>query len=224
MHDISEIYEYSQRVLKDGSRTGAYESDKKKLKSHIRRELSAYKKQASICSKRFAAPKSKLFWVIPAVIVIAAAATIIFVVKLKKTAAPDTPSNDNSIPSAQPSDSYTENASAINIVDTTETKSTMPESTETASDSAEMTEQSETPPESIAESYNGYSIGEIVYYSGTVHYVSSFTNQLSGACTGGRAMISGINPDGLHKFHLVAADDNCTVYGWVDEAFIKHID
>jgi hypothetical protein len=79
------------------------------------------------------------------------------------------------------------------------------------------------PDENYVESYNGFKIGEIVYYSGTIHYVNSFSNELGGACRAGKAMISAIDPEGIHIFHLVTADDECTVYGWVDETFVNHI-
>lgn len=60
-------------------------------------------------------------------------------------------------------------------------------------------------------------VGDVVNYSGTVHY--SNANAASGvSCKGGQAKITQIYQIGKskHPYHLIHTGNGCTVYGWVD--------
>lgn len=59
-------------------------------------------------------------------------------------------------------------------------------------------------------------IGDIVTYSGNVHYSSSNKGAKSSSCKGGTAKVTSINKTGAHPYHLKHTGDGCTVYGWVD--------
>lgn len=64
-------------------------------------------------------------------------------------------------------------------------------------------------------------VGDIVTYSGTVHY-SSANSTAAKKCKGGKAKITRIYQLGKskHPYHLIHTGTGCTVYGWVDEKFI----
>ena len=63
-------------------------------------------------------------------------------------------------------------------------------------------------------------VGEIVQFTGTRHYVSSTGNE--GYTTKpGPAKITAINPGSLHPYHLIHTDGTTNVYGWVDEGDIS---
>ncbi|MDE6517726.1 MAG: hypothetical protein K2L18_07770, partial [Acetatifactor sp.] len=59
-------------------------------------------------------------------------------------------------------------------------------------------------------------VGDIVQYTGTVHYTSSYANAKSRACKGGAAKVTAINKNGAHPYQLKHTGKGCTVYGWVD--------
>ena len=59
-------------------------------------------------------------------------------------------------------------------------------------------------------------VGDIVEYTGKVHYTSSYTGAKSRACKGGKAKVTAISKGKPHPYHLVNAEKGCTVYGWVD--------
>lgn len=64
-------------------------------------------------------------------------------------------------------------------------------------------------------------VGDVVIYNGTVHYVSAYTDT-GYPCTGGKAKITMIHQLGKakHPYHLVGI--SCSVHGWVDEGtFVK---
>lgn len=230
MRNISKIYEYARNVLFSNYNSGIYEIKQKKLKKQIKSEYTEYKRQATEGSIPFVSKKHVLLILISIVII---ALIVIFLViqitneqSYNQTAIITSDSTDSTTIPSEPSEPI-KNIETDNLTfesDTSESETneyivTNEPITETIS--SEPVNLPTTEIEDLVESYNGYKIGDLVCYSGTVHYVSSITNQLSGACRGGTAIISGINPDGIHKFHLVAADDDCTVYGWVDEEFIK---
>lgn len=61
------------------------------------------------------------------------------------------------------------------------------------------------------------SVGDIIVYNGSVHYVNAYAD--SGyPCTGGKAKITQIHQLGKskHPYHLVGI--GCSVHGWVDES------
>lgn len=59
-------------------------------------------------------------------------------------------------------------------------------------------------------------VGDIVKYSGTVHYTSSYEGAASMSCKGGQAKVTKISKGKPHPYHLVHTGSGCTVYGWVD--------
>ncbi len=67
-----------------------------------------------------------------------------------------------------------------------------------------------------------FKVGDIVQFTGTVHYRSS-SGTIKYACRSGKAKITLINKNGKHPYHLVAVSGGeSTVYGWVDsDSFVK---
>lgn len=59
-------------------------------------------------------------------------------------------------------------------------------------------------------------VGDIVKYSGTVHYTSSYAEGKSRACKGGKAKVTQISKGKPHPYHLESAEKGCTVHGWVN--------
>lgn len=60
-------------------------------------------------------------------------------------------------------------------------------------------------------------IGDIVNFTGTKQYTSSYTGAKSTACRGGKARITAISKGKAHPYHLVAIIGSASkVYGWVD--------
>ncbi len=69
-----------------------------------------------------------------------------------------------------------------------------------------------------------YNVGMVVYFSGNCHYESSYSNASSIECTSGKAIITKINKNEAHPYHLQSKEEACNVYGWVDEKDIKLIE
>ena len=68
-----------------------------------------------------------------------------------------------------------------------------------------------------------FSVGDIVNFTGTKHYVSS-SLPLGFSCQPGKATITSINPNGKHPYHLInVRGEGSTVYGWVDEGTFTRI-
>ena len=67
-----------------------------------------------------------------------------------------------------------------------------------------------------------FAVGDIVEYTGSVHY-SSANSTTAKACKGGKAKITRIYQLGKskHPYHLIHTGTGCTVYGWVDADKIK---
>lgn len=67
----------------------------------------------------------------------------------------------------------------------------------------------------------GLSVGDVVTFTGTKHYVSSVA--VNGkACKPGKAKITAIAKNGKHPYHLVrSTGSTSTVYGWVDAADVQ---
>ena len=59
-------------------------------------------------------------------------------------------------------------------------------------------------------------VGDIVKYSGTVHYTSSYADGKSRSCKGGKAKVTQISKGKPHPYHLVGTENGCTVHGWVN--------
>lgn len=61
-----------------------------------------------------------------------------------------------------------------------------------------------------------YSVGDVVNFVGSKHYVSSYLD-IGFSCKPGKATITIINKNGKHPYHLVrTVNGGSTVYGWVD--------
>ena len=62
-----------------------------------------------------------------------------------------------------------------------------------------------------------YSIGDVVTYTGKVHYPNAGKNATGKTCKGGKAKITQISKGSAHPYHLVAVKGSgATVYGWVN--------
>lgn len=65
------------------------------------------------------------------------------------------------------------------------------------------------------------SVGDVVTFTGTKHYVSSNSNN-GKSCKPGKAKVTAVAKSGKHPYHLVkATGSTSTVYGWVDAADIQ---
>ena len=66
-----------------------------------------------------------------------------------------------------------------------------------------------------------YKVGDVVYFKGGKHYVSSYKNAKGSVASAGKAKITlGPNCKGngkAHPYHLIHIDNKSNVYGWVDE-------
>lgn len=61
-----------------------------------------------------------------------------------------------------------------------------------------------------------YSVGDVVNFTGSKHYISSYLD-IGFSCKPGKATITIINKKGKHPYHLIrTAAGGSTVYGWVD--------
>lgn len=68
-----------------------------------------------------------------------------------------------------------------------------------------------------------FSVGDIVYFSGGTHYVSSDSNSKGYKATAGKAKITIKKPGKAHPYHLIHMDNKSNVYGWVDASSIQSI-
>lgn len=67
----------------------------------------------------------------------------------------------------------------------------------------------------------GLSVGDVVTFTGTKHYVSSNANN-GKSCEPGKARVTAVAKSGKHPYHLVkVTGGTSTVYGWVDAADIQ---
>lgn len=68
-----------------------------------------------------------------------------------------------------------------------------------------------------------FNVGDIVEFTGTIHYFSSMSNR-SSSCKPGKAQITKYCPGRSHPYHIVAEKDGgSTVFGWVNESQMKAI-
>lgn len=66
-----------------------------------------------------------------------------------------------------------------------------------------------------------YNIGDIVNFTGCLHYTSSYKSGVAKACKAGLAKVTAKNIGQPHPYHLKAvAGKGSTVYGWANEADI----
>ena len=65
-------------------------------------------------------------------------------------------------------------------------------------------------------------VGDVVTFTGKMHYSSSYASAKSASCMSGQAKVTAINAKGAHPYHLVAVPGKgSNVYGWVDAADIQ---
>lgn len=66
-----------------------------------------------------------------------------------------------------------------------------------------------------------YAVGDLVQFTGCLHFTSSYSGGVAKACKAGVAKVTAISKDKPHPYHLQAvAGKGSTVYGWVNEADI----
>ena len=65
-----------------------------------------------------------------------------------------------------------------------------------------------------------FKVGDILYYSKDVHYVSAYSKTPL-ECIGGLVKVTQVHSDGLHKYHVVGISKYSTVHGWVDAEFLS---
>ena len=68
---------------------------------------------------------------------------------------------------------------------------------------------------------SGLNVGDIVTFTGSVHYTSSAAGADGLTCKPGKAKITKISKGQAHPYHLVHTGKDSTVYGWVDVADIE---
>lgn len=66
-----------------------------------------------------------------------------------------------------------------------------------------------------------YKVGDLVQFTGCLHYTSSYKSGVAKACKAGVAKVTGISKGKPHPYHLKAvAGKGSTVYGWVNASDI----
>lgn len=66
-----------------------------------------------------------------------------------------------------------------------------------------------------------YKVGDLVQFTGCLHYTSSYKSGVAKACKAGVAKVTGISKGQPHPYHLIAvAGKGSTVYGWVNASDI----
>ena len=80
-----------------------------------------------------------------------------------------------------------------------------------------------TTPPAAEKPATGLSVGDVVTFTGTRHYVSS--NSTNGkTCKPGQAKVTALANTGKHPYHLIkTTGSSSTVYGWVDAADVKEV-
>ena len=64
--------------------------------------------------------------------------------------------------------------------------------------------------------------GDVVQFTGSKHYTSSYAKATGKACKPGLAKVTAVNPGSSHPYHLVAVSGcGSTVYGWTDAEDVK---
>ena len=86
--------------------------------------------------------------------------------------------------------------------------------------SSESSKVSEDVVNFVQELYH-FSIGDTVLFTGDSHYVSSLSDAEGSPCYGKLAIITLINPEGSHPYHLKCIEKNCNLWGWVDKDFLE---
>lgn len=64
--------------------------------------------------------------------------------------------------------------------------------------------------------------GDVVEFTGSKHYTSSYAQATEKTCKPGKAKVTAVNPGSAHPYHLVAVSGGgSTVYGWTDAGDVK---
>lgn len=67
-----------------------------------------------------------------------------------------------------------------------------------------------------------YKVGDVVEFTGTKHYTSSYSSGTAKSCKGGKAKVTQLSPGQPHPYHLQAiSGSGSTVNGWANAADIK---
>lgn len=75
---------------------------------------------------------------------------------------------------------------------------------------------------SVAEAKKELAVGDVVNFTGSKHYTSSYKTAKAKACKAGQAKITAINAKGAHPYHLVrTSGSKATVHGWVNKDDIE---
>lgn len=78
-----------------------------------------------------------------------------------------------------------------------------------------------TPTTNTSNSVPEYSVGDLVQFTGCLHYTSSYSGGVAKACKAGVAKVTAKNIGKPHPYHLKAeAGKGSTVYGWVNASDI----
>lgn len=72
-----------------------------------------------------------------------------------------------------------------------------------------------------AVSGSAIALGDIVYFGGGPHYVSSTATNHTASPKAGPAKVTAIAKSARHPYHVVHTDKTSTVYGWVDASQIS---
>lgn len=86
----------------------------------------------------------------------------------------------------------------------------------------DMNETAESPVIATTEVASGFTVGDIVAFHGTTHYVNS--NAANGkTCKSGTGKITAIASGARHPYHVIGDKSPCNVYGWVDATTLAEI-
>lgn len=67
-----------------------------------------------------------------------------------------------------------------------------------------------------------YAVGDVVNFTGCLHYTSSYSSATAKACKAGNATVTAVSAGNAHPYHLKAVvGKGSTVYGWVNGADIS---
>lgn len=75
---------------------------------------------------------------------------------------------------------------------------------------------------SKSKSSTSFNVGDIVYFKGGTHYVSSYAGSKGYKAKAGKAKIT-IKNNNAHPYHLIHVDSKSNVYGWVDASTIQGV-
>lgn len=87
--------------------------------------------------------------------------------------------------------------------------------------STKATAEAPKPAKPTTPNKGGYEVGDLVQFTGCLHYTSSYAGGVAKGCKAGVAKVTAKSAGKPHPYHLQAvAGKGSTVYGWVNEADI----